>query len=181
MKLGRPVYDSSLKIYNCSITNGTRFSARKEEGRFVPELESCINKEELAEFIVTSSQGWFTKPLTKEYLKDRIKTNIPTTSIPEGFEGTLEWQMSSLVISKDTFTLGFEIVSQKQDEQICISFEEETSNAPTRRHLLKEKVLKARAKAARCLFQAEHLTQEYCQEFGDTTDWEEEDEDEDED
>ena len=51
---------------------------------------------------------------------------------------------------------------------------------PTRQQLDKKKVMRAREKAARALFQAERLTQEYCAVYGEDTDWEEEDEEEEE-
>jgi len=178
-KLGKPVYDSSAKLYTCSITNGFRLTARREEGGFVPELE--INKEELAKFIVTATQGWFSKPLTEEFLKDKIQLTIPTSSLAETFEGSVEWQMISLTISKEVFLLTFDLISQKEDEKICIKFEEDEiplqpaetiSIGPTRRQIQKKNVLKARAKAARSLFTAERLTQAYCEDFGEDTDWE---------
>ena len=178
-KLGKPVYDSSAKVYNCSITNGFRLSSRREEGRFTPEL--VINNEELAKFIVGATQGWFSKALTEEFLKGKIQSNIPTSALAEGFEGFVEWKMVSLTISKEVFLLSFDLISQKEDEKICINFEEDEiplqkteaiAIGPTRRQIQKKNVLKARAKAARSLFNAERLTQAYCEEFGEDTDWE---------
>jgi len=183
-KLGKPVYDASAKLYNCSITNGFRFSARREEGQFIPELNGCVNKEELAKFIVLATQGWFSKPLTEDFLRDKIQANIPTSTLGETFEGSVEWQMVSLTISKELFLLTFDLVWQKEDEKICIKFEEEVPEeipmqaadvlgiGPTRQQIQKKNVLKARAKAARSLFNAERLTQAYCEEFGEDTDWE---------
>lgn len=178
-KLGKPVYDSSAKLYTCSITNGFRLMARREEGQFTPQ--PTINKEELAKFIVVATKGWFSKPLTEEFLHDKIQANIPTSSLAEGFEGSVEWQMVSLTISKDVFLLSFDLTSQKEDEKICIKFEEDEiplhqaeaiAIGPTRQQIQKKNVLKARAKAARSLFTAERLTQNYCEEFGEDTDWE---------
>jgi len=178
-KLGKPVYDSSAKVYNCSITNGFRLSSRREEGRFTPDL--VINNEEVAKFIVGATQGWFSKALTEEFLKDKIQSNIPTSALAEGFEGFVEWKMVSLTISKEVFLLSFDLISQKEDEKICIHFEEDEiplqkaetiAIGPTRRQIQKKNVLKARAKAARSLFNAERLTQAYCEEFGEDTDWE---------
>ena len=122
-KLGKPVYDSSAKLYTCSITNGFRLMSRREEGRFTPE--PTINKEELAKFIVLATQGWFSKALTEEFLNNKIQVTIPTSSLAEGFEGSVEWQMVSLTISKEVFLLTFDLISQKEDEKICIKFEEE--------------------------------------------------------
>jgi hypothetical protein len=180
-KLGKPVYNSSTKVYTCSITNGFRLTARREEGRFVPEFDTLIGKEDLAKFIVAATQGWFSKPLTEEFLKDKIQLSIPTSSLAESFEGSIEWQMVQLTISKEVFLLAFDIIGQKEDEKICIKFEEEEpplqqteaiAIGPTRQQIQKKNVLKARAKAARSLFTAERLTQAYCEEFGEDTDWE---------
>ena len=118
-KLGKPVYDSSAKVYTCSITNGFRLTARREEGQFTPE--PTINKEELAKFIVVATRGWFSKALTKEFLNDKIQVTIPTSALAEGFEGSVEWQMVSLTISKEVFLLTFDLISQKEDEKISIS------------------------------------------------------------
>jgi hypothetical protein len=178
-KLGKPVYDSSAKVYTCSITNGFRLIARREEGRFTSELD--MNKEDLARFIVSATHGWFSKPVTEEFLKDKIQLSIPTSALAEGFEGSVQWQMVSLTISKEVFLLSFVIVEQKEDEKICIKFEEDdiplqqaeaVAIGPTRQQIQKKNVLKARAKAARSLFTAERLTQAYCEEFGEDTDWE---------
>ena len=178
-KLGKPLYDSSAKVYNCSITNGFRLTSRREEGRFTSEL--TVNKEEVAKFIVLATQGWFSKPLTEEFLNDKIQVTIPTSALAEAFEGSVEWQMVSLTISKEVFLLTFDLISQKEDEKICIKFEEDEpplqqaeaiAIGPTRRQIQKKNVLKARAKAARSLFTAERLTQNYCEEFGEDTDWE---------
>jgi len=179
-KLAKPVYNSSAKLYTCSITNGFRLTARREEGRFTPELD--MNKEQVANFIVAATHGWFSKPLTEDFLRDKIQLTIPTSSLAESFEGSVEWQMVSLTISKDVFLLTFDLIGQKEDEKICIKFEEEEeiplqqaeaiAIGPTRRQIQKKNVLKARAKAARSLFTAERLTQAYCEEFGEDTDWE---------
>ena len=188
MKLSKPVYDSSAKLYNCSVSNGVRFVTRREEGNFTPELLSFVSKDMITDFLVKATTGWFTKPLTQDFLIDKIRFEFPTSELAESFEGEVEFQIQSLVISKEIFLLRFGIISQKEDEKICIKFEEEepSENAipmaekevmgigPTRQETVKQKVLKARAKAARALFIAERLTQEYYEEFGEDTDWEDE-------
>jgi hypothetical protein len=140
-----------------------------------------INKEDIAKFVVSATQGWFSKPLTEEFLNGKIQLSIPTSSLNESFEGSVDWQMVSLTISKDVFLFAFDIIGQKEDEKICIKFEEEeiplqqaepVAIGPTRQQIQKKNVLKARAKAARSLFTAERLTQAYCEEFGEDTDWE---------
>jgi hypothetical protein len=188
MKLGKPVYDSAAKLYNCTVVNGVRFTVRREEGRFVNELNSFVDKNMLADSIVKLTTGWFTKPLTHDYLISRLQTDFPT-QITETFEGELEYELQGLTISKDVFLLRYFMVSSKEDEKICIEFDEAVEEnidkipmaekevmgiGPTRQHIVKQKVLKARSKAARALFLAERLTQEYYEEFGEDTDWEDE-------
>jgi hypothetical protein len=188
MKLGKPVYDSDAKLYNCLVSDGVRFSVRREEGVFVKPLDSFVVKDMLIENILKGTTGWFTKPLTQDYLSQRLRTEFPT---PPQIEGELEFQLQGLTISKEVFLLRYAIVAAKEDEKICIELDEVADAkevvdeipmgdkevlglGPTRQQLVKEKVLKMRAKAARALFVAERLTQEYYEEFGEDTDWEDE-------
>ena len=187
MKLGKPVYDSSVKVYTCKIMNGVRFVVRREEGKYVNDLSSFVDNDSITQYLLTATAGWFTKPLTADYLQPKLKAEFPTELDP-AFEGEVEWGLEGLTISKDIFLLTYQIISSKQDEKICIKFEEETQAqedipldekevigiGPTRQQITKQKVLKARARAARALFLAERLTQEYYNEFGETTDWEDE-------
>ena len=183
MKLCKPVYDSSLKVYNCKITNGVRFVVRREEGNYVKELLTHVDNDAISEYIVKGTAGWFTKPLTKEYLQPKLKAEFPTELDP-AFEGEVEWELQSLTISKEVFLLTYNIIVLKQDEKISLEDEvqeeiplaekEVVGIGPTRQQMTKQRVLKARAKAARALFLAERLTQEYYNEFGENTDWEDE-------
>jgi len=193
MKLGKPVYDSATKLYNCPVSDGVRFSLRKEDGSFVKELDSYVEKDLLIGEILKATAGWFTKPLTHDYLSQRLRTEFPTSKI---FEGEIEFQLQGLTISKEVFLLRYAIIGEKEDEKICIELDEvkEVKEVkemreveefpmadkevlglgPTRQQVVKQKVLKMRSKAARALFIAERLTQEYYEEFGEDTDWEDE-------
>jgi hypothetical protein len=193
MKLGKPVYDKELKMYTCSVIDGTRTTE--------PSLAETA---ELVEFIVQNTKGWFTKPLAVDWLSQRIKLTFDTPNIPEDFQGTITWAWTDLLISKETFKLNFKVVDIVEDAKISLEDEESANTqksedsiveiedgiptgntssppiaiGPTRRQLQKEIVMKARQKAARALFYAERLTQEYIHTFGDDTDWEDEGEDE---
>lgn len=188
MKLGKPVYDSATKLYNCPVSDGVRFSVRMEEGSFLRALDSFVDKDMLIQEILKGTTGWFTKPLTQDYLSQRLQAEFPT---PPQIEGEIEFQLQGLTISKDVFLLRYAMVGTKEDEKICIELDEVTDVVevedeipmadkevlglgPTRQQNVKQKVLKMRAKAARALFVAERLTQEYYQEFGEDTDWEDE-------
>ena len=101
------------------------------------------------------------------------------------FEGTVTFAMDELVISKETFLFKFVITDTKEDEKVCIVFEDEAPPLPEEvlhpeekpvnvRKLQKQRVMDLRTKAARALFHAERLTQEYYNQFGEDTEWEDE-------
>ena len=82
-----------------------------------------------------------------------------------------------MVISKEEFTIVFKMGVMKQAEKVVIQFQEE--ELPAKRALQKSDVLKARARAAKALFVAESLTQEYIRlRGGEDTDWEDEEDEE---
>ena len=177
MKLEKPVYDSSAKVYSCKISDGFRFSVKHRGGGFTSDPAKEIDSEGLANEVIQLTGGWFSKPLTQDFLKGKLKYNIPTSDIQAAFEGEVEFQMNNLLISKDTFLFICDVVCVKEDEKICIVFPEEDVEVPSpvdKRKLQKEKAMLLRTKAARALFHAERLTQEYCSEFGEDTDWEDE-------
>ena len=186
MKFTKPSYDAKQRVYTCDVTDGFRFSVRREGGCLVKAPESCIDSDERMNHLIKSTQGWFSKPLTEDFLKGKIRYDIPT-SIPETFEGLIEWQIERLIISKEEFLFVCGIARTVEDEKVSLEFPEEPpveeeiplheeaplGIGPTRRSLEKEKVFSARAKAARALFHAERLTQDFYQAFGET-DWEDE-------
>jgi hypothetical protein len=206
MKFTKPAYDAKARIYTCDITDGFRLCVRRESGAFVKEFSDCIDTNERVRHLIHATQGWFSKPLTEEFLNGKIRYDIPTADIPPTFEGSVEWQAKKLVISKDSFLFSCAILAQVEDEKLSLDFpddehlqqqqeaaldeeipmgaEEEGGEVigigPTRQQLDKKKVMRAREKAARALFHAERLTQEYCSVYGEDTDWEEEDEEEEE-
>jgi hypothetical protein len=191
MKFTKPTYDAKQKMYFCDVTDGVRFSVRRECGSFVQSLDSCINSDERISHLVETTKGWFSKPLTSEFLKGKIHYDIPTGDIPETFEGCIEWEIRRLVISKERFLFVYAITQLLEDEKVSLEFPDESvpqenepeeeiamnseeeiiGIGPTRRKLEKDKVMSARRKAARALFNAERLTQEYYSQFGET-DWE---------
>ena len=187
MKILKPSYNSHNKVYTCELVDGFRLSVLKEGDTILPNLNDLTKAiyDDIIDTVIKSTKGWFSTPLTQEWLLTRVKFDIPIQDIQSEFEGTVEFQASHLVISKETFLFQCPIVSQKEAEKVVISFEEEIVEAPepdisqeepmcigpTRRILQKEIVIKARNKAARALFAAERMTQEFLEEFGDT-DWE---------
>lgn len=193
MKFAKPTYDAAAKLYTCKITESVRFSSRVEGAASQdPHANPEVELSTLTNRLIGQTKGWFSKPLTQEFLSGKVKVSIPTLSAEDPFEGSLFWKITELVISKDVFLFKCEIVDKCEDEKICIDFpaDEELpeeiediplgSNGkalgigPTRQQIQKEKVLQARTKAARALFKAERMTQEYCDEFGQDTDWEDE-------
>lgn len=195
MKLSKPVYDSAAKLYSCEVTDGIRFSARHDT-----PPETCVDIPSLTQFLITSTKGWFSKPLTSDFIQGKVKTSFTDeASTDTTFEGTLEWGIHELVISKDIFLFRYSVMNRVADEKITIEFPEEPTEkvsqsevpldeqitfaedssaplgiGPTRQQHQKTLVLKARSKAARALFHAERLTQQYYEEFGEDTEWEDE-------
>ena len=209
MKFTKPAYDAKARIYSCDITDGFRLCVRRESGSFVKEFSDCIDTNERIKHLIHTTQGWFSKPLTEDFLNGKIRYDIPTADIPPTFEGSVEWQAKKLLISKESFLFICEIVAKVEDEKLSLDFpddehmqqkqaQEDAALAeeipmgaekeggevigigPTRQQLDKKKVMRAREKAARALFHAERLTQQYCTVYGEETDWEEEDEEEEE-
>jgi hypothetical protein len=191
MKINKPSYNAGLKLYTCELTDGFRLSLKKEEGQplsLPSEYESQALKESLLKPIIDGTKGWFTKPLSEEWLSTRISFDIPTNMLPADFDGVVDYRAVKLVISKDAFTFECSVSEMKPAEKVIIDFKEEPAIeekqdlpletatpvgiGPTRRTLQKQIVMKAREKAARALFKAERLTQEYSQLYGEETDWE---------
>ena len=203
MEFAKPAYNAQHKVHVSDIKEGFRCESELEDSVFYPPLASFLEmyRETLIQVVLQQTKGWFSKPLTAEWLRTRLFLDIPTDSL-EDFEGTVEWQAKKLSIAKDKFTVHLAIVSKKALELIDLmeSIEsagnqpEEVSDlpltteqeecigvGPTRRRLMKEEVLEARAKAARALFKAERLTIQYCEIYGEDTDWEEDSDSESED
>jgi hypothetical protein len=207
MKCSKPVYASATKAYTSDITNGVRFDILKEDTPFTPSLEA--HRSSVCDILLAQTQGWFTKPLTSDWLLPRIEFSIPTDTVPTAFEGTVTLQAVRLVITKEQFVVYWKVVGIREAEKVVIDFQEgeeakEAKEAkgpdipvivtdvplvespepvrigPTRRVLQKRAVLEARSKAARALFKAEHMTQQYIQVYGEDTDWEEDEEEEEE-
>ncbi len=177
MKIHKPSYDATARLYTCQLTNGFRLQTTKEDGA----TTNLYKEEEIMAAaippIIEGTTGWFTKPLTADWLKGRIRLSIPTGDVPSEFEGTIDYDATSLVISKEEFTIVFKVAQMKQAEKVVIQFQEE--ELPAKRTLQKSDVLKARARAAKALFMAERLTQEYIRiRGGEDTDWEDEEDEE---
>lgn len=185
MKFLKPAYNSQEKQYTSKVEGGVRLTAEQEGDSLLPtplELKTSILTT-LIPTVVEATKGWFTKPLTQEWLETRCELSLP---MPEqGFEGTIKWELTELIITKEKFRFLFSILETLPAEKVVIQLEEEEEPElvqeappvaldPTRRVQHKQKVLRARAKAARALFKAERMTQEYIETYGEDTDWEDE-------
>jgi hypothetical protein len=199
MRLSKSRYDSVKKVYESTISEGLRFTSEVESGRVLEETLQILPT--LSEFILKGTVGWFTKPITEAWLAGKVQITLEAT--PADFEGKVTWAAQRLVISKDVFMVEFGIVESIAAPPITIDFGEEPAPAaapvptaevavvpapaeaaapePSPRELQKAKVMKARLRAARALFIAERMTQDYVQEFclDEDTDWEESDDDDD--
>jgi len=194
MRLSKPRYDSAKKVYESAIVDGLRLTAEVEAGQPLPATlqTECIPS--LTECVLKQTVGWFTKPITEAWLVGKVRVSLG--AIPADFDGRITWVAQRLLISKDVFMVEFTIVESVPTPPVAIDFGEEepavvappaaavAPAAPTAtesledpRQIQKAKVMKARLRAARALFTAERMTQDYIQEFclEEDTDWEESD------
>ena len=199
MKIHKPVYNTATKVYTCELTDGFRLSCEKEKDDVVsaPKISDTL-LDSLTQDIIHSTNGWFTKPLNSEWLRPRIVFDTPLQEVSTDFDGTIEYTAKQLVLSKHEFRFYCHLSKLTPAEKVVIAFDEpeevkEVESipevfaedneplgiGPTRRILQKARVMKERIKAAKALFKAERLTQEYIQFYGsEGTDWEDEDDDE---
>ena len=198
MRLSKPRYDATKKVYESSIVDGLRLTAEVEGGQPPPATlqTECIPS--LTECILKQTVGWFTKPITEAWLVGKVQVSLGTvpSGIPADFDGRLTWAAQRLLISKEVFLVEFGLIDFVPTPPVAIDFGEEDVPAVAApavaapvpapvaaeplnpRQAQKAKVMKARLRAARALFAAERMTQDYIQEFclDEDTDWEESDE-----
>jgi hypothetical protein len=178
MKIEKPSYNASTRLYTCQLTDGFRLKTSYENGMPKELYKTDDVIESLIQPIIKGTAGWFTKPLSPEWLKPRIRLSIPTGDVPSEFEGAVDFVADKLVISKDEFVFVMAMGEITHAEKVVIEFQEE--ELPAKPPLQKSDVLKAREKAAKALFRAEMLTQEYIRlRGGEDTDWEDDEDVED--
>jgi hypothetical protein len=198
MKFGKATYDSEKKMYVSEITEGIRFCIECHSGQYSPTFESIQQNENIQSVIVPcildQTKGWFTKLLQKEWLTPRLSITIPTSEIPDTFHGIVTIETKVLLITKDKFTIIYQIMDKKVSEKIELDIhdkevleeanissnpaeEEPLQVGPTRRMLHKQFVMNLRNKAAKILYKAEQETQRFCELYGEDTDWEDDDSD----
>ena len=192
MKLGKPIYAKESQVYVCECRDEEhifRVESSIEGGKWSLPLESHLpnTREKMIHLLLAETTGWFSKPLTKEWLLTRLRYTIPTGDVPSDFEGVCRWSLAKLLISKESFLCEF-ILAEKvavslplielQEDEVGPTAEESkgSQGIPTREGK-KTTVLLARRRAAMALLKAERLMQSYAEEFGEDTDWEDEDED----
>jgi len=184
MKIGKPIYAKESQVYVCECRdeeNIFRVESSVEGGKWSVPVEAHIAKtrEQMISILLAETTGWFSKPLTREWLLSRLRYTIPTSTIPAEFEGLCRWTLARLLISKESFVCEFILAEKIAAELPLIDLQEdvvETSTSPTREEK-KLAVIRARRRAAMGLLKAERMMQAYAEEFGEDTDWEDEDED----
>jgi hypothetical protein len=182
MKIGRPVYSKETQVYACECNGDAfRFESVVEGGKWKPELATHLNttRDEMITIILDRTAGWFSKPLTREWLHSKLVYTLPTSDIPTDFEGVVRWKMNKLLISKETFTCEFVAYERVMNTVPLIDLqEEELPSKPMVENKEKQErkrvALLARRRAAMALLKAERLMQAYAEEFGEDTEWEEE-------
>ena len=178
MKLGRPTYSKENQVYVCECKDEQPFRVESsmESGQWTPDPTThlALTRDTIISMLLEETTGWFSKPLTKEWLMSRLRYTIPTSDIPAGFEGVCRWTLKKVHISKESFVCEFVLVEKVSREMPLIELQEDT--AASTRGEKKDLVLRARRRAAMSLLKAERLMQAYAEEFGEDTDWEDEDE-----
>jgi len=186
MKIGKPIYAKESQVYVCECRDEEhifRVESSVEGGKWSVPLESHLEKtrEQMIHVLLTETTGWFSRPLTKEWLLSRLRYTIPTSDIPVEFEGTCRWTLAKLHISKESFLCEFILAEKVAAELPLIDLQEDevvekTGRGSPTREQKKTSVLLARRRAAMSLLKAERMMQAYAEEFGEDTDWEDEDE-----
>lgn len=199
MKILRPKYHAEEKVYVCELGGEKpRFAIVYDLEHPQPlreplQIASDTYTTTLKHYLLRETKGWFSKPLTDEWLSTRIHHEVPASETAVDWEGTITWTLHELIITKERFLFRWIIENKQEKEKVVIQLEEDTeineevdeealplaaadpmSIGPTRRILQKHAVMKARARAARALFKAEAMTQEYIRQYGEDTDWEDE-------
>ena len=188
MKIGKPIYAKESQVYVCECRDEEhifRVESSVEGGKWSVALEEHLAKtrEQMISVLLTETTGWFSKPLTKDWLLSRLRYTIPTSDIPAEFEGLCRWTLAKLHISKESFLCEFVLAEKVAAELPLIHLQEDevveetrVATSPTREEK-KKAVLLARRRAAMSLLRAEQMMHVYAREFGEDTDWED-DEDE---
>jgi hypothetical protein len=190
MKLGRPNYSKETQLYVCECKdeeNIFRIESIVEDGKWTPALEDHLERtrDQMISVLLEKTEGWFSKPLTKEWLLSKLRYTIPTSEIASDFEGRCAWMVNKLNISKDSFTVDFILVEKLSNmvpliDLHVIELETPTPVTPDLAASLREEkkleAIRARRRAGMALLKAERLMQSYAAEFGEDTDWEDEDE-----
>lgn len=195
MKFSPPRFLASEKLYISDIQDGDEFLQRVDSVDIytLPEQNLTAQfhekKESYISILMEGTKGWFSKPLTAQWLRSKcaIQMEPPANESLQGFRsGSLRWKIMQLQITKEAFHLRWKIVEVLPDP--VIELEEdlpvemappEESDQPTGsdRASQKARVMAARRRAARALYKAERLIQEYCAIWGEDTDWEDEESD----
>jgi len=186
MKIGKPIYAKESQVYVCECRDEEhifRVESSVEGGKWSVPLEEHLTKtrDQMILVLLAETTGWFSKPLTKDWLLSRLRYTIPTSDISSDFEGMCRWTLSKLHISKESFVCEFVLAEKIQATVPLIELQEDVvsptvpTSSPTREEK-KNSVLLARRRAAMALLRAERMMQAYAGEFGEDTDWEDEDE-----
>ena len=187
MKLGKPIYAKETQVYVCECRDEEqifRVESSVEGGKWSVALDSHLEKtrEQMISVLLMETTGWFSKPLTKDWLLSRLRYTIPTSDISADFEGLCRWTLTKLHISKESFVCEFVLAEKISSQVPLIDLQEDeiveitASMASPTREEKKTSVLLARRRAAMALLRAERMMQAYASEFGEDTDWEDEDE-----
>lgn len=125
------MYEPSKKVYVCDIKDANSLSYTSDvygEPSVFSKTPQSFFEETLptsVTYIFNQTQGWFSKPLTEEWLIEKLTYSIPTELVQKGFDGSVVYTPVRLHISKDSFVIEFTLTDTKENEKVCIEFHEE--------------------------------------------------------
>jgi hypothetical protein len=193
----KPTYTPSKRAYICEIRDGLRFTKQVNHGE--ETLDSPVVLEQILPIVLSETRTFFSKPLKDSDIRAKLVLHAePALSADEHtMEYTMRWV--SLEITQSHFLCLF-TVDQKQrvaPPPPLISFEEveeaplieepdletipldstEPLSIANARLVAKQKIRRARLRAAKAILRSEQLTKEFVAKWGEPdSDWESDDE-----
>lgn len=191
--IGKPSYNPSKRVYICEIEDGLRFS--KEVSSNEPTLDQTDElKNTLVDIILKETKQYFAKPVSESEIRTKlhVQSNPPFSPDPSPMLYTMGF--SSLEISQTKFLCIFTVVSKTpiqstptiefldQDlelveepvllESMPIDNTEPISIRNSRLRA-KQRIRRARLRAAKAILRSEQLTKEFVEKWGEPeSDWE---------
>lgn len=196
----KPVYSASKRTYVCEIRDGLRFTKEVQPGEPTLDTTQALH-DALIGVVCKEASGFFSKPLKESDIRAKLKVQVlPAISQDVVLINyTMVW--SSLEISQNQFLCIFTVESKipvvvpvaplitfEDSQEYLILEEPDLETIPLEiasvfpienvRAAAKEKIRRARIRAAKAILRSEQLTKEFIGKWGEPeSDWESESDD----